>query len=110
MSTTDQRKQWAEHLDDEAKALQRQQQTAGGTHTPVEGPLPYSADQLDAAIAASVAAERQRCAEIADSWSGEARLLEAFGDFTEWELRAAAATARAVGCEIRNTAAPRRVP
>jgi hypothetical protein len=104
MSVIDQRKQWAEHIRDEAKALELQQHSAGSTHSPMEGPLPYSADQLATAIATAVAAERQRCAEIADSWGTEARLHDAFGDFTEWELRAAAATARAVGNDIRNAA------
>ena len=106
MSTIDQRRQWAEHIRDEAKALEVQQHAAGTTHTPFEGPLPYSADELAAAVATAVAAERQRCADIAESWSTETRLLEAFGDFTEWELRAATATARAVGNNIRN--APHR--
>jgi hypothetical protein len=108
MSVTEQRKQWAEHIRDEAKALKLQQHAAGNTHSPMEGPLPYSADQLTAAVATAVAAERQRCAEIAASWSTEAKLLAAFGDFTDWELRAATATARAVGNEIRNApTAPR---
>ena len=101
MSSIEQRKQWAEHIKDEAKALEVQQQAAGGTHSPVEGPLPYSADDLAVAVAAAVTAERQRCAEIADGWSAEAKLRDAFGDFTEWELRAATATARAVGNDIR---------
>ncbi|MEJ8839142.1 hypothetical protein [Ramlibacter sp. AN1133] len=108
MSGNEQRKQWAEHIRDEARALEVQQHSAGASHTPLEGPLPYSADQLAAAVASAVAAERQRCAEVADSWSSEARLLEAFGDFTEWELRAASATARAVGSEIRGGAATGR--
>jgi len=102
MSEMEQRKQWAEHMEDEAKALEVQQHSAGDSHTPVEGPLPHSADQLAAAVASAVAAERQRCAEIAEGWSSQARLLEAFADFTEWELRAASAAARAVAGEIRN--------
>jgi hypothetical protein len=106
MSTSDKRRQWAAHTKDEGEALELQKVAAGRTHSVVEGPRPYSADQLEAAIAAAVGAERQRCAEIADRWSEEARLLEAFGDFTEWELRAAAATARAVGSEIRNAVGP----
>lgn len=102
MSTSDERKQWAEHMKDEAKELNSQQHTAGQTHSPTEGPLPYSADDLAAAVAAAMAAERQRCAEIADTWSGEARLIAAFGDLSASELQAAMATARAVGSEIRN--------
>ena len=68
----------------------------------------YSAEQLAQAVASAVATERQRCADLADRWSSEATLLEAFGDFTDWELRAATATARAVGSEIRNGAAAAR--
>ena len=105
MSTKDQRNQWAEHMADEGRALQRQQDAAGATHSPVEGPLPYSAQQLEAAVAAAVARERQRCADIADAWARQPRLLEAFGNFNASELRAAAATARAVGGEIRGDAA-----
>lgn len=101
MSTSEQRKQWAAHMADEDRARQLQQQSAGASHTPTEGPLPYSAQQLEAAVNAAVASERQRCADIADAWSVETKLMEAFGDFTEWELRAASATARAVGGDIR---------
>lgn len=107
MSTDEQRKQWAEHIADEAEALQRQQRAAGGTHSPVEGPLPYTAAELETAVAAAVATERQRCAGIADAWSNDARLLQVFADFTEWELRAAVATARAVAGEIRDASASR---
>ncbi|GAB3655038.1 hypothetical protein [Ramlibacter alkalitolerans] len=108
MSGNEQRKQWAEHIEDEARALEAQQHAAGGTHTPVEGPLPYSADQLAAAVADAVAAERERCAAIADRWGSEARLREAFGAFTQAELRAAGATARAIGSDIRNAPASGR--
>lgn len=105
MSGSEKRKQWANHMKDEAKALELQQQAAGDSHAPVEGPRPYSADELGAAVtaavAAAVAAERQRCADIADSWRAETRLMRAFGDFTERELRAAALAVRAVGSEIR---------
>lgn len=108
MSGSEQQRQWADHLRDEAAARQVQQRSAGSTHAPVDGPVPYSADQLADAIAAAVAAERLRCAEIADSWGAEPRLLQAFGDFTEWELRAASATARAVAGEIRGHATAAR--
>ena len=106
MSTSEQRKQWAEHIADEADALARQQQSAGDRHSPVERPLPHTADEVAVAVAAAIAAERLRCADIAEGWAGEPRLLEAFGDFTEWELRAAAATARAVASEIRAAGVP----
>lgn len=104
MKSIDQRKQWADHMNEEAQAREAQQQAAGRSHSPVEGPLPYSANDLDEAVAAAVDTERQRCARIAESWSAEAKLLEAFGDFTEWELRAATATAQAVANDIRRGA------
>lgn len=110
MSTSEQRKQWAEHIADESRALQIQQQAAGGTHSPLEGPLPYTGEQLEAAVAAAVASERQRCAELADAWSTEPKLLERFGDLTEGELRAAAATARALGGAIRGAVTHRGRP
>lgn len=104
MSTHEQRDQWAAHIADESRALELQQRAAGGTHSPAEGPLPHTTEELESSVAAAVAAERQRCAEIADSWAAESRLLETFADFTQWELRAAAATARALATEIRKGA------
>jgi hypothetical protein len=105
MNTSEQRKQWAAHIADEAEVLQGQQQSAGESHAPLESPIPHTVEELEAAVTAAVAAERQRCAEIADRWTDEPRLLATFGDFTEWELRAASATARAVASEIRAAAA-----
>lgn len=106
MSTNEQREQWAAHIAEEGRALELQQRAAGGTHSPTERPLPHSVDELESAVAAAVAAERQRCAEIADSWGVESKVVETFADFTQWELRACAAMARAVAAEIRNRAAP----
>jgi hypothetical protein len=97
MTDSTQRKQWAEHRRDEAAALQAQQRSAGDSHSPVAGPLPFSADDLESAVRA----ERERCAVIADGWASEGRLRQAFADMTEWELRAAAEVARAVGRSIR---------
>ena len=97
MTESTQRQQWAEHLRDEDVALQAQQRSAGDTHSPVQGPLPYSEDDLDSAVRA----ERERCAVIADGWASEGKLLQAFADMTECELRAAAEVALAVGRAIR---------
>lgn len=108
MMDTEQRRQWAEHIKDEVDAIARQQQTAGVTHTPLERPHPYTADELAVAVGQAVAAERERCARLAESWSEESRLLGAFGDFTEWELRAGATVARAVAGQIRDTVPPGR--
>lgn len=104
MSNTEQRRQWAEHMDDEAKALQWQQRAAGGTHSPVEGPLPHSENDLAQAVAAAVHAERQRCAGIADRWREAALLPGTFPSQTEAERRAAAAIAAAIGDEMRRAA------
>lgn len=101
MSTNDQRRQWADHIADEARELQVQQRAAGQTHSPTEGPLPFTADQLEDAVRAAVDAERERCAAIADAWSAQPKLLAAFGGFSEPEARAAAAAARAIGSDIR---------
>jgi hypothetical protein len=101
MSNTEQRKQWAEHMGDEARALEVQQQAAGVTHSPLERPLPHSKDDLVGAVADAVRAERERCAGIADSWRDEGKLLGAFAGLTQAERRAAAAIAAAIGSEMR---------
>lgn len=106
MSTNEQRAQWAAHVADESRALALQQRAAGGTHSPREGPLPHSVDELESAVAAAVAAERQRCAEIADSWGSESKVVQAFADFTPGELRACVDTARALAAEIRHGGTP----
>ena len=97
MSDTRQRAQWAEHLKDEAVELRAQQVSAGGTHSPVAGPLPHSADALDAAVRA----ERERCCALASRWTSEAEVHLAFAEWTEWEARAAVEMARAILRGIR---------
>lgn len=97
MSNTTQRAQWAEHLKDEAVELQAQQRAAGSTHSPVEGPLPHSADALESAVRA----ERERCCAIASRWTSEAEVHRAFAEWTEWETRAAVEMARAILRDIR---------
>lgn len=108
MSTSNQRNQWAEHIADERRAVEQQQRSAGATHSPTEGPIPFTENELRAAVAAAVAAERERCAGVADKWSAEAKLLERFGDFREPELRAGSVTASAVAAEIRKGEEPSR--
>ena len=97
MSNTRQRAQWAEHLKDEAAELRAQQASAGSTHSPVEGPLPHSADALESAVRA----ERERCCAIASRWTSEAEVHGAFAEWTEWETRAAMEMARAILRGIR---------
>lgn len=100
MSNREQRKLWAAHRKDEATALQAQQASAGAGHSPVEGPLPHSADDLTLAVASAVDAERRRCVAIARGWEEEEKLQAAFASFTRDEVRAAALLARAVADEI----------
>lgn len=100
MSNREQRKLWADHRKDEAAALQEQQVSAGAGHSPVEGPLPHSADDLAAAVASAVDAERRRCVAIAREWEEEEKLQAAFASFTRDEVLAAALLARAMADEI----------
>lgn len=104
MSETKQRKLWANHLKDEAVALEQQQESAGAEHSPMEGPLPYSADDLEVAVRA----EHERCAAIAQAWAQEHKLKGAFAAFTDNELRAAALVARAIASDITAQAEPDR--
>lgn len=101
MKTRNQRDQWADHLRDEAAAREAEQAAAGGSHEPVQGPLPYSADDLEDAIAAQVRQERERCAAIAERWCAQLALQDAFPDATDAELRAAAEAARRIALAIR---------
>lgn len=102
MSDTKQRKLWANHLKDEATALGLQQERAGDEHSPMEGPLPHSVDDLELAVRA----ERERCAAIAQAWAQEHKLKGAFATFTESELRAAALAAGAIASDILAQAEP----
>ena len=106
MNRIENEKQWTEHMRDEAEAVQAQQLTAGSSHSPMAQHARYTEVQLGDAVRAAVAAERERCAALAEQWSSAERLQAAFGDFTEWELRAAASAARAVAGDIRRPAEP----
>lgn len=97
MSDPEQRRQWADHLKDEAEALEAQQEAAGVTHVPLAGPLPHSADDLTEGRLA----ERTRCAQAADAWADAARLEAAFPGFTPAQREAAAQVARAIGAALR---------
>jgi len=100
MTDPRQRRQWADHLKDEAAALQAQQDSAGGTHVPQAGPLPHSADDLDQSRREARAAERDRCADIADEWADPSRIDAAFPGFTAAQREAASAAARAISAAI----------
>ncbi|TFZ06119.1 hypothetical protein EZ313_05610 [Ramlibacter henchirensis] len=60
--------QWQRHSDDEARARAAQQESAGGTHQPVEGPPPYGNEQVNL-IAAEIEREvTDRCARLVETW------------------------------------------
>lgn len=101
MTDPRQRRQWADHLKDEAAALQAQQDSAGGTHVPQAGPLPHSADDLDQSRRDARAAERDRCADIAQEWADPSRIDAAFPGFTAAQREAASAAATAISAAIR---------
>ena len=98
MTKPDQREQWAEHLRDEAVERQSQQRSAGGSHMPVGGPLPFSADDLEAAVRG----ERERCAALVDRWAEEGSLRRAFPAFTDSQLQAAREALRTAARSVRD--------
>jgi hypothetical protein len=69
MSSQQRRSERAEHLEDEGRAIALQQASAGATHSPVEWALPATPDTLAIAIRAAVAAERERCARLAETFA-----------------------------------------
>ena len=69
MNSRERRSQRAQHLEDEGRAIALQQASAGGTHSPVAWALPATPDALATAIRAAVAAERERCAHLAESFA-----------------------------------------
>ena len=96
MSDPAQRNEWAKHMKDEARAIARQQASAGASHGPVEGPLPYSHDNMAVAVRAAVDAERERCAKVAASFASDAQLLLVLGDVPGEQRAAGAAVARRI--------------
>lgn len=103
MSDPEQRTEWAEHLKDEARAIAKQQVTAGDTHSPVGGPLPYSLDDLAGEVRLAILAERERCAQVAASFAQAEHLVQSFPQATDEERRAAATTARRIAQALRDT-------
>jgi hypothetical protein len=59
---------WRQHSEDEARALGRQQESAGSTHQPVSGPPPYGNEQVNLIAADIVRRERERCATLVENW------------------------------------------
>jgi hypothetical protein len=101
MSDAEQRTEWAAHLRDEARAIAKQQLSAGATHEPVEGPLPHSEDALTAAAGVAERAERERCAALAASFANEAVLLRELPWGSAEQRDAAAAIARRIAAVLR---------
>ena len=61
---------WQHHSQDEAMARKVQQERAGATHHPVEGPPPYGNEQVNLLAAEIVRQERERCARLVETWPG----------------------------------------
>ena len=61
---------WQQHSQEEAIARKGQQERAGDTHRPVEGPPPYGNEQINLLAAGIVRQERERCASLVESWPG----------------------------------------
>ncbi|MBC5766657.1 hypothetical protein [Ramlibacter albus] len=101
MNDPEQRAQWAEHLLDEADAIAAQQVTAGASHEPMAGPLPFTQDNMTDAIRLAVTEERARCAAVAEAFATEARLSHFLPAATTSERAAAAAVARRIAQLLR---------
>ena len=101
MSDADQRTEWAAHLRDEARAIARQQLSAGPSHEPMAGPLPHSQDELATAAGAGVHAERERCAALAASFADEAVLLRELPAASPEQRDAAAVIAKRIAALLR---------
>ena len=63
---------WRRHSEEEATARKVQQEHAGSTHRPVDGPPPYGSEQVNLLAAEIVSKERERCARLVETWPGAA--------------------------------------
>jgi hypothetical protein len=88
-------------MKDEAEQLQAQQASAGEGHSPVGGPLPFSANDLDGAVAQAVRAECEACAAVAEAWATGATVQAAFAEPTPAQLHIAQDVSRAIAQAIR---------
>jgi hypothetical protein len=102
MSDPEQRLEWAEHLQDEARAIAAQQVTAGQTHRPEQKPLPFSENDVSDAVRVAVLAERQRCAAVAASFADAGRLRGILPAADPAQVDAAAATALRIAEVLRS--------
>lgn len=100
MSTRQRRSQRAEHLEDEGRAIALQQASAGATHSPVAWALPATPVEVAIAIRAAVAAERERCARLAETFA-TAPAAEAPPGTGAQQLAVAQATALRIARALR---------
>jgi len=101
------RPQWEQHNLDEAVARQVQQDSAGGTHSPVIGPPPYGDDAINALVRDAVLAERERCARSASSWPAESGIRDALGRISGRDRRVAQLVIDGIVTLIRSDQEPR---
>lgn len=101
MSTRQRRSQRAEHLEDEGRAIALQQASAGGTHSPVAWALPATPVEVAIAIRAAVAAERERCARLAESFAAAPEAGADLAGAGAQELAVAQATALRIARALR---------
>ena len=59
---------WRRHTEDETAARAVQQESAGQDHAPLPGPPPYGNAQVNLIAAEIVQRERERCAQVVESW------------------------------------------
>lgn len=103
MPNDKQRREWASHQRDEARAIALQQASAGDTHSPVERPQPYSHDNMEEAVRLAVSGERERCAALADSFAAQpSQLLPEMTVRDADALQLAAEIARRIANGIRS--------
>lgn len=110
MSEDKKRQQWADHMRDEAAAIDRQQQRAGSTHEPQEGPLPFSHNDIQQAGVVAGADVRAQCIAVAAAFADEALLRREFPDWGPAQLQAAAQLAVRIAQAMRDTDAPGAAP
>lgn len=96
MSTEKERAQWVDHLHDEHLARKEEQIRAGDTHGPLPGPLPFSQDDLETAMARATQAERERCANVVLAYCSGTRLRDSFDQLSAGELQ----FARSLGTKL----------
>ncbi|MBE7942487.1 hypothetical protein IM725_18120 [Ramlibacter aquaticus] len=65
---------WQSHSEDEVEAIKAQQRAAGDSHHPAQGPPPYGSEDRNLLARDVSSAERERCAQLVESWPADASL------------------------------------